>query len=77
LKGNDDLVYRTSSKIQERKDAKRRYILETVAKVFAVKGYYNANVRDILDEAGISTGSFYFYFNNNYADRIGGVKSKF
>jgi len=51
--------------------------LETVAKVFAVKGYYNANVRDILDEAGISTGSFYFYFNNNYADRIGGVKSKF
>jgi TetR/AcrR family transcriptional regulator, fatty acid metabolism regulator protein len=58
------LVYRTSPKIQERKDAKRRHILETAARVFAVKGYYNTNVRDILDEAGISTGSFYFYFNN-------------
>jgi AcrR family transcriptional regulator len=64
LKGNDNLVYRTSPKTQERKDAKRQHILETAARVFAVKGYYNTNVRDILDEAGISTGSFYFYFNN-------------
>jgi TetR/AcrR family transcriptional regulator, fatty acid metabolism regulator protein len=38
--------------------------LETAARVFAVKGYYNTTVRDLLDEAGISTGSFYFYFNN-------------
>lgn len=58
------MVYRTHQKTQERKDAKRRHILETAAGVFAVKGYYNTNVRDILDEAGISTGSFYFYFNN-------------
>ncbi len=58
------MVYRTPPKIQERKDAKRRRILETAARVFAVKGYYSTNVRDILDEASISTGSFYFYFNN-------------
>lgn len=58
------MVYRTPPEIQERKDVKRRHILETAARVFAVKGYYSANVRDILDEAGISTGSFYFYFNN-------------
>ena len=64
LERNDHLAYRTPLKIQERKDAKKRFILETAARVFAVKGYYNTNVRDILDEAGISTGSFYFYFNN-------------
>jgi TetR/AcrR family transcriptional regulator, fatty acid metabolism regulator protein len=58
------LVYRTPQKIQERKDAKRRLILDTAAKVFAERGYYNTKVKDILDEAGISTGSFYFYFNN-------------
>ncbi|HEX3044871.1 MAG TPA: helix-turn-helix domain-containing protein, partial [Bacillota bacterium] len=36
----------------------------TAAKVFAQRGYYNTKVRDILEEAGISTGSFYFYFND-------------
>ena len=59
----DILVYRTPPRIQERKDAKKRHILNNAARVFAVKGYHNTNIRDILDEAGISTGSFYFYFN--------------
>jgi len=67
LERNDILAYRTPPKIQERKDAKKRHILDSAAKVFAVKGYYNTNIRDILDEAGISTGSFYFYFNTKEA----------
>jgi len=58
------LVYKTPQKVQERKDAKRQHILNSAAKVFAKKGYYQTKVRDILDEADISTGSFYFYFNN-------------
>lgn len=58
------MPYRTSNRVQEQKDAKRRHILDMAAKVFAERGYYNTKVRDILDEAGISTGSFYFYFNN-------------
>ncbi len=58
------MVYRTPQRIQEQKDAKRRHILDTAARVFAEKGYYNTKVTDILEEAGISTGSFYFYFNN-------------
>jgi AcrR family transcriptional regulator len=56
------MPYRTPKSIQEKKDAKRRHILDTAAKVFARRGYYNTKVRDILEEAGISTGSFYFYF---------------
>jgi AcrR family transcriptional regulator len=58
------VVYRTSIKIQEHKDAKKRHILDTAAGIFAVKGYYNTKITDILAKAGISTGSFYFYFNN-------------
>lgn len=58
------MAYRTPQKVQEMKDAKRRHILESAAKVFAEKGYYQTKVADILEEADISTGSFYFYFNN-------------
>ncbi len=58
------MAYRTPQKIQEMKDAKRQHILESAAKVFAEKGYYQTKVADILEEADISTGSFYFYFNN-------------
>jgi AcrR family transcriptional regulator len=58
------LAYRTPQKVQERKDAKRLHILDSAAKVFAIKGYHQTKVTDILEEADISTGSFYFYFNN-------------
>ncbi|HEX3044194.1 MAG TPA: TetR/AcrR family transcriptional regulator [Bacillota bacterium] len=58
------MPYRTPKAVQEKKDAKRHHILDAAAKVFAKRGYYNTKVRDILVEAGISTGSFYFYFNN-------------
>jgi AcrR family transcriptional regulator len=58
------LVYKTPQKVQERKDAKRQHILDSAAKVFAIKGYHQTKVTDILTEADISTGSFYFYFTN-------------
>jgi AcrR family transcriptional regulator len=58
------MPYRTPTHIQEQKDAKRRHILDSAAKVFAEKGYHQSKVADILDKAGISTGSFYFYFSN-------------
>jgi AcrR family transcriptional regulator len=58
------MAYRTPQKIQEMKDAKRQHILESAAKVFAEKGYYQTKVTDILEQAAISTGSFYFYFSN-------------
>ena len=61
------MAYKTPQKVQERKDAKRQHILDSAAKVFAIKGYHPAKVTDILTEADISTGSFYFYFTNKEA----------
>lgn len=58
------MAYKTPKDVEERKDAKRRHILATAAKVFAERGYHGTTVRDVLAEAGVSTGSFYFYFSN-------------
>lgn len=55
-------MYKTSKETQERKEAKRQSILDTAAKVFAERGYHHTSVKDIVQEAGISVGSFYFYF---------------
>ncbi len=40
----------------------RARILEAAVKVFATKGYHDANVDDIVGEAQTSKGAFYFYF---------------
>lgn len=58
------MAYKTPKDVQERKDANRRHILDTAAKVFAAKGYHSTTVKAIVDEAGMSVGSFYFYFKN-------------
>lgn len=58
------MVYKTPKDVEDRKDLKRRHILTTAAKVFAERGYHGTTVRDVLAEAGVSTGSFYFYFSN-------------
>ncbi len=57
-------MYKKSKDTQERKDAKRQLILDTAAKVFAKRGYHNTAVKDIVEEASISVGSFYFYFKS-------------
>jgi len=57
-------VYRTSKETQQRKDAKRQHILDTAANVFARRGYHHTTVKEIVEEAGISVGSFYFYFKS-------------
>lgn len=40
----------------------RTRILEAAVKVFASKGYHDAKVDDIVNEAQTSKGAFYFYF---------------
>ena len=57
-------MYRTTENTQKRKDEKKKMILDAAAGVFSRKGYHNATVRDIVNEAAVSVGSFYFYFNS-------------
>jgi len=45
---------------QERKGQ----IIQTSLQLFAVKGYDNTTVQNIIDEAGISKGGFYHHYNS-------------
>ncbi|WP_446899205.1 TetR/AcrR family transcriptional regulator [Clostridium sp. LBM24168] len=52
------------TKAEKTKDLKRKSILEAAAKVFSHKGYIDSSIKDITNEASVSVGSFYSYFNN-------------
>lgn len=49
---------------QERGKKTREKILEAARGVFSKKGYYGTDSNQIAAEAGVSTGSFYAYFND-------------
>lgn len=57
-------MYRATERTQKRKDKKRQLFLDTAARVFAEKGYYNTTVKDIVNNASASVGSFYSYFDS-------------
>lgn len=57
-------MYRMKEHTQRRKDEKRQRILHAAATVFSSKGYHNTTIKDIVDEAAVSVGSFYFYFSS-------------
>ena len=42
----------------------KQYLIEIAAKLFLQKGYSNTGINDILTEAGVSKGSFYFHFSS-------------
>lgn len=42
-------------------------IINTARKLFAVKGYSNTSINEIIEEADIATGTFYQYFDDKYA----------
>ncbi len=48
----------------EKKEARKREILEAALKVFSQKGYHQAQITDIIDEAGVARGTFYLYFES-------------
>lgn len=56
------MPYRSSEKTRQRKDAKRTAMMQAAVRVFAEKGYYSATIRDIVGEADVAIGTFYFYF---------------
>lgn len=58
------MAYKSSKQTQERKDLKKKHIIDKAIEVFSVKGYHGTTVKDVVEEANISVGTFYFYFKN-------------
>ena len=56
------MPYRTTDKTRQKKDAKRTAMMTAAMRVFAEKGYHAATVRDVVGEADVAIGTFYFYF---------------
>lgn len=56
------MPYRTTEKTRQKKDAKRTAMMTAAMRVFAEKGYHAATVRDVVREADVAIGTFYFYF---------------
>ncbi len=56
------MPYQSSDKTRRKKDAKRAAMMQAAVSTFAEKGYQSATVRDIVTEADVSVGTFYFYF---------------
>ncbi|MBU5485114.1 TetR family transcriptional regulator [Clostridium sp. MSJ-11] len=48
----------------EYKKEKKVQLLQAAREVFIKKGYIHATMQDIMDEAGVSRGALYAYFNN-------------
>jgi len=58
------MAYRKTKATEERKQARRRMILDTATSLFGKYGYHATTVPMIVAEAEVSTGSFYVYFRN-------------
>ncbi|MFK7972567.1 MAG: TetR/AcrR family transcriptional regulator [Bacteroidia bacterium] len=53
---------RTSTQFEEMREQSRNAILEAALKLFAEKGYHKASIAQIANEAGVSKGLIYNYF---------------
>ncbi|HEY8803998.1 MAG TPA: TetR/AcrR family transcriptional regulator [Clostridium sp.] len=58
------MVYKSSDETQKRKDLKKKHIIRIATKIFSAKGYHATTVKDVVSDADISVGTFYFYFRN-------------
>lgn len=58
------MAYRTTPRMALRKASRRARILQTARRLFGRRGYHATTVPAIVDDAGISTGSFYAYFRS-------------
>lgn len=58
------MVYHTTPKMMERKQAHRAKLLKTAIALFGKRGYHHTTVPMIVKSSRSSTGSFYFYFRN-------------
>ena len=58
------MAYRKTAATEERKEARRRTLLEAAVQLFGRHGYHATTVPMIVSAAASSTGSFYSYFRN-------------
>jgi AcrR family transcriptional regulator len=56
------MPYQSTDKTRKKKDSKRTALMQAAVRVFAEKGYHAATVRDVVTDAGVAIGTFYFYF---------------
>lgn len=61
----DNLNYR----LPKRKDGMKTFnkIIQTGKKLFSKNGYQSTSINEIIDKAGIATGTFYIYFDDKFA----------
>jgi len=58
------MVYRKTKGTEERKEARRRLLLDAATRLFGKHGYHATTVPMIVAEAESSTGSFYMHFRS-------------
>ncbi len=56
-------------RLPKRKDGQKTFdqIIDTGKKLFSKQGYVATSINEIIDEAGIATGTFYLYFDDKLA----------
>ncbi|MBU1094082.1 MAG: TetR/AcrR family transcriptional regulator [Firmicutes bacterium] len=61
----DQMNYR----LPKRKDGQKTFdqIIETAKKLFSKNGYQATSINEIINKAGIATGTFYLYFDDKFA----------
>ena len=50
--------------MRTKEGTKEKDIIEAAVKVFAKEGYHNAKISKVADQAGVSTGSVYLYYES-------------
>lgn len=54
------------SKVDDKKEKKRKDLVDAAFELFSEKGMVNTSISDIADKAGVAKGTFYLYFNDKY-----------
>jgi AcrR family transcriptional regulator len=65
-----------AARAERRRARRREAILEAAKAVFRDKGYHQASVHDIIDQARIARGTFYLYFSSKQ-DLFGELVAEF
>ena len=60
----DEALDGRAARAERRRTERREAILGAAKTVFRDKGYHQASVHDIIDEAQIARGTFYLYFSS-------------